>query len=144
MAERLQRLADTEEGVFQAGEFDFRAGEIQFGSEDLEIGMPGSLKQVEGPGLSEEYGVQTFARNMFQAQAAGGVGLGIEVDQEDPLTGFGRSGSQMDGGGGFAHPPLLIYDGHNAHKEGKRRGGWVVETIRRIGSLDLWERIPIF
>jgi hypothetical protein len=70
--------------------------------------------------------------------------LGVEVNEEDSATCFSRACRQMDGGGGFAHPPLLIYDGHNAHKEGKRRGGWVVETIRRIGSLDLWERIPIF
>jgi hypothetical protein len=70
--------------------------------------------------------------------------LGVEVNEEDSATCFSRACRQMDGGGGFTHPSLLIYDGNNAHRKWNGGGGWVVEVIRRIGSLDLWEGLPIF
>ena len=138
MPEGFEGLADAEEGIFQAGELDFRPGEIQFRGEDLEVGLPGGLQEIESPGLAEKHGVEAFSRDMLQAETAGGVGLGIQVDEEDSPPGFSGPGGQVDGGGGLAHASFLIHYGYDAHRKGKRRKGWVVEPIRRMGSLDLW------
>ena len=44
------------------------------------------------------------------AEAGGGVGLGIAVDQEDLEAFKSQAGGEVDGGGGFAHTALLVHD----------------------------------
>ncbi len=45
------------------------------------------------------------------AQAGGGVALGIEIDDQDPVAQLGQRRSEVDGGGGLAHAALLVGDG---------------------------------
>ena len=45
---------------------------------------------------------------LLRADRAGGVALGIEVDEEDALARLGEVGAEIDGGGRLAHSPLLI------------------------------------
>ena len=123
-------LADTEEGFFQAGQFDLGPGEIQFGREDLEVGQTGGLKHFHGTGLSQKNRIEAPAGNAFQAETAGGVGLGIEVDQKDTATGLGRPGGKVDGGGRLADAAFLVHHSHDAHRTGNDGRGRVVERFR--------------
>jgi hypothetical protein len=41
------------------------------------------LKHIGSLGLSEEDGVETLSRGMFESETAGGIGLRIEVDEEN-------------------------------------------------------------
>ena len=50
----------------------------------------------------------------FEADAAGEVGLRIEVDEQDALLGHREGGGEVDGGGGFADAAFLIGDGNHA------------------------------
>ena len=45
--------------------------------------MARGLKHVGRMVLSEEDGVETFSGGMFESETAGGIGLRIEVDQEN-------------------------------------------------------------
>ena len=44
-------------------------------------------------------------------EARGGVALGVEVDDEDPVAQLGEGGAQVHGGRGLAHATLLVGDG---------------------------------
>jgi len=82
--------------------------------------MARGLKHVGRMVLSEEDGVETFSGGMFESETAGGIGLGIEVDEENATACLGRPCSQMNGGGGLSHPAFLIHNGNYAHTQGKR------------------------
>ena len=46
----------------------------------------------------------------LQAEAAGEVGLRIEVDEQHALLGHGEGRGEVDGGGGFADATFLVGD----------------------------------
>ena len=52
-----------------------------------------------------------------EAQASGGVGLGVAVDEQGREAFEGERGGEVDGGGGFADAALLVDDGDDF-------GGW--------------------
>lgn len=52
--------------------------------------------------------------SLLEAEATGGIRLGIAVDQEDWEAVEGEGGGQVDGGGGFAHPAFLVDDGQDS------------------------------
>ena len=83
--------------------------------------MTGRLKHVGRLVLSEEDRVETLSGGMFESEAAGRIGLRIEVDEENATACLGRPCSQMNGGGGLSHPAFLIHNGNYAHTQGKRR-----------------------
>jgi hypothetical protein len=73
-----------------------------------------------GDGLvAEENVVDAGAGGFFDAQAAGGVGLGIEVDQENLLAALGQAGGEIDGGGGLADAAFLVGDGDDGRGHGR-------------------------
>ena len=92
VAEGCEGVADTEKGVLDSGEFHFCSRQIHLGGEDLEVLLAGRLEHVDGTGIPDEDGVETFTRDDFEPKAAGGVGLGVEIDEEDAPTGLGRAG----------------------------------------------------
>ena len=93
VAEGCEGVADTEKGVLDSGEFHFCSRQIHFGGEDLEVFLARRLEHVDGAGIPDEDGVETFTRDDFEPKAAGGVGLGVEIDEENAATCFsGASG----------------------------------------------------
>ena len=51
---------------------------------------------------------------LVHPHARGGVGLGIEVAQQGALPNGPQGRGDVDGGGGLAHPALLVDDGNDA------------------------------
>ena len=93
VAEGCEGVADTEKGVLDSGEFHFCSRQIHLGGEDLEVFLAGRLEHVDGTGIPDEDGVETFTRDDFEPKAAGGVGLGVEIDEENAAACFsGASG----------------------------------------------------
>ena len=56
-------------------------------------------------------------------EAGGGVALGVEVDDQDPEAELGQGGTEVDRGGGLAHPTLLVGHGHDPRRAALRRSG---------------------
>ena len=93
VAEGCEGVADAEKGVLDSGEFHFCSRQIHLGGKDLEVFLAGRLKHVDGTGIPDEDGVETFTKDDFEPEAAGGVGLGVEIDEENAATCFsGASG----------------------------------------------------
>ena len=55
------------------------------------------------------------AAGALAADAARGVGLGVEVDEQDLLARQGEGGGQIDGRRGLADAAFLVGDGDDAH-----------------------------
>ena len=92
VAEGCEGVADTEKGVLDSGEFHFCSRQIHFGRKDLQVFLARRLEHVDGAGIPDEDGVEAFTGDDFEPKAAGGVGLGVEIDEEDAPTGLGRAG----------------------------------------------------
>ena len=52
--------------------------------------------------------VHAAALGFFQPKAAGGVGLRVEIQQQNFLAERGKAGGEVDGGRGLAHAAFLI------------------------------------
>ena len=89
VAEGCEGIADTEKGVLDSGELHFCSRQIHLGGENLEVFLAGRLEHVDGTGIADKDGVETFTRDDFEAKAAGGVGLGVEIDEENAAACFG-------------------------------------------------------
>ncbi len=87
----------------------------------MQVGVTGRLQHVDGAGVSQQDWVEAFSRDVLQPESTGGIGLGIEIDQENATTCLSRPSCDMDSGGGLSDTPLLIDDGNDSHTQGKRR-----------------------
>ena len=56
-------------------------------------------------------------------QPAGGAGLGVQVDEQDPHAGLSGDRGDADGGGGLGDAALLVDDRDGAASSGAHRGG---------------------
>ena len=56
------------------------------------------------------------SRLSFEADAAGEVALGVEIDDEHTPVCEGERGGEIDGGGGLADPTFLVYDREDARR----------------------------
>jgi hypothetical protein len=93
VAEGCEGIADAKKGVLDSGELHFCSRQIHLGGEDLKVFLAGRLEHVDGTGIPDEDGVETFTRDDFEPKAAGGVGLWVEIDEENAATCFsGASG----------------------------------------------------
>ena len=52
-----------------------------------------------------------------ESEGAGGISLGIAIDDESALFGGGERGAEIDGGGGFAYSAFLICNSDDASHE---------------------------
>jgi hypothetical protein len=122
-------VADGGEGVAEAilaavlaDELDVGADEVFAARDEGEIGDFGGNDDVVGGGVAHEEVVDAEAGFVAgEAEASGGVGLGVAVYKEGRETFEGEGGGEVDGGGGFADTTFLVDDGDDLG--GARRGG---------------------
>ena len=100
--------------AFFVDEFNLRTNKVDASGEDSEVGGVGGYKAVGNVGLPHE----TFVGALVQfvgvdAEAGGGVGLRVGVDKQHLVLHHRQSGTEIDGGGGFAHTAFLIGDRDN-------------------------------
>ena len=110
----VQMLLQVQVVLIDRDRFQFEAGQLPGRGDDLQVLQAGGghrLAQGDPP-QQHLVGVGALVA-LLEAQAGGGIGLGIQVDQQHPLFGDGQCGGQVDGGGGLAHPPFLIGDGYD-------------------------------
>jgi len=63
---------------------------------------------IEQAAFPQQDAIRAGALDFFQADAAGGVGLRVEVEQEHALAQGGEARSKIDSRGGFAHAAFLV------------------------------------
>ena len=69
------------------------------------------------------------------AQGAGGIALGVEIDEERSGAALGGGDGQVDGRGRFAHPAFLI--GHAQNPAHRAFLGSKCKLARRSAGVDL-------
>ncbi len=77
----------------------------------------GSTYACAGPGSSDRsssYTVPADGCLSFEADAAGEVALGVQVDGEHAAVGEGERGGEIDRGRGLSDPTFLVCDGDDA------------------------------
>ena len=113
--EALQNAAQADEVVVGPREFDFHAGDIDVRRDEGEpVAAAGDDFLADVGGAGEDLVEAALAAGL-DAEAAGAVGLGVEIDQQDALAADGEGGGEIEGGGGFPNPAFLVCDGNNFH-----------------------------
>ena len=101
-----------------------------------------------GIGPIDEHVVDIWGGGVLvHSHTRGGVGLGVEVAQQYPLSQRGQGGGEVDGGSGLAHASLLIDDsddlGHGAPPESKWRTG-VQQTSAELYYINRGNAFQLF
>jgi hypothetical protein len=96
--------------IFEAGHFDFGAAHIEFAGDYGKIFVGSGFDFFVEGAFAEERLVSAVAFGFFEAEAAGSVGLGIEVDEKNALAKSGEARGEIDGCGCFAHAAFLVGD----------------------------------
>ena len=96
--------------VFQPRQLKIGGAKIYFAGDDLEPLESGGFDFFQQGSISEQNLVGTRAGYFLDAHAAGGIGLRVQVKEQYPLTGSGKAGGEIDGGGGLSHATFLIGD----------------------------------
>ena len=99
--------------VVQPCQFQIGGAEINLAGNDFQSGKNGGFDFIQQASLAEQYLVGTCAGDLFHADAAGGIGLRVQVKKQHALTDGGKAGGQIDGSGGFSHASLLIGNGND-------------------------------
>lgn len=66
--------------------------------------------------FAEQWPVDAAALGFLKTETAGGVGLGVDIDEEDAATLGGEAGREVDAGRGFTDAALLIGDGDDLRR----------------------------
>jgi hypothetical protein len=139
-------LAEFELAAFEGDELDGGADEVFAAGNELEVVDFGGEEGFGDGGMAEEDVVDAEAGFVSgEAEASGGVGLGVAVDEEGGEAFEGDGGGQVDGGGGFADSPFLVNDGDDLRRGrgGRGFGVWLGGDHRRkekgIGRCGSWQ-----
>ncbi len=99
----------------RADELDLRAEQVHGRGQDVEV-RDGGLENGGAQGLAPDQDVVDVGveRALVDAEPAGGVSLGVEVDEERPALGHRETGGQVDRGRRLADAPLLVDDSDHA------------------------------
>ena len=118
---RSRRASRRSRGL--AGELDLGAGERDRGrDESRPVDGRGDVEVARADDRRRGRRRWTVERRAVDPEAARGVALGIEVDDEDAITGEGQIGCEIDHRGGLPDAALLIGAGDRLAHSGPPLG----------------------
>ena len=92
--------------MLHAHQLDARARQRLVGGQHVAIGSgDNGLCAIA---LADQHVIDVGGVVLVHAEAAGGVALGVEIHQQNPLANLPQSGGKIDRSCGFAHTALLI------------------------------------
>ena len=104
------------QGLFEAAltalhlhQLDLGASEFAVGAQHPVAAFVGQGRRLGNGGFTKQHVVDRQCHAAFvDARAHGGVALRVQIDQQHALTDLGQTRREVDRGGGFAHPALLV------------------------------------
>jgi hypothetical protein len=111
----LESFRQTREVIRHARDFDFSARQIEIGRHDEQVIAAGRQDFISNGSLTQQGFVQTNLLYTFQTERAGGVSLGIKVNNQNAVAQFRQRGPKIHGRGRFADASLLISDCDDSH-----------------------------
>lgn len=109
----LEGFFETIQIVIHTGDFDFSTGQVQLGGGNPQFFLIGGLDDVFERGFTDQHLVNTGGRAFVQTQPGGGIGLGVEIDEEHFFSQSGDCRREIDRRGGFSHPAFLVGNGRD-------------------------------
>ena len=106
----LQHAGNAEQMIFHSRQFEIGGAQIHFAGNDIKPLESGAFDFVEQAAFTQQDAIRAVTLGFFQTQAAGGIGLGVEIKQEHALAQRGEARSQIDGSGCLAHAAFLVGD----------------------------------
>ena len=97
--------------IFQPRQFEVGGTQIHLAGNDEQPVKNGRLNFFEQAALAEQHLIGAGAFNFFHADAAGGVGLRVEIEQQNVFPDGSEAGGEIDSSGGFSHTTFLVGDG---------------------------------
>ena len=118
-------MAEAVFAEFGVDQLDVGSDEVLGRGDDLEVLELGGLEELGGVGVAHEELIGSGALGVFdQAEAGGGVGLGVAIDEEGWDAAGGEAGGEVDAGGGLSDSAFLVGDGNDPrHRLGLLDGG---------------------
>ncbi len=111
-----QELAKAGEVVGHLCELDFDPGEVHVAGHEGKVFDPGGDDVVLESRLADERKIHASLGSGFLAESTGGIGLGIEVQEEDFFASIGQCSGKIDRGGGLSNSSFLVGDSDNLHR----------------------------
>ena len=140
----LQHARKAMQMIFRLGHFQFRAAQIDFARDDGQILEGGGLDFFGEAAFAKERAIGAGAFEFFEADTAGGVGLGIKIEQKRPFAGDREAGGDVDGGSCLADATFLIrqtyHSGRHEHKMGLGDESLKFKLRVRDGIVGVWQR----
>ena len=94
--------------IFHSRQFQIGGAQIHFAGNDGQPLEGGVFDFVEQAAFTQQDAIRAGTLGFFQAQAAGGIGLRVEIKQEHALAQRGEARGKIDGRGGLAHAAFLV------------------------------------
>ena len=111
VAQRLQGVTQAVLALLERNQFDVGAEQIFVRRDHAEVVERGGRGGSFGGDFAHDDLVGAGAVGVAEkAESAGGVGLGVAIDQQRAYALMSERGRQVDGGGGFADSALLVGD----------------------------------
>ena len=137
-ADGLKGVAEAELAALGGDQLEVGADHVAGAGDETEVGNFGGECGLVGGRLIEENVVDgqpglIVGRGAAKAHAAGGVGLGVAVDEEGGDAFEGEGGREVDGGGRFADSALLIDDSDDLGHAKARVAEERVFHVERLG-----------
>ena len=107
-ANRFERVAQAHEVVLGARQFQFRAAQINLAGNDREPVKGRLLDFLREQAFAEQRPIGAGPFLLFQTDAAGGVGLRIDVEQQNIPADGGDARRDVHGRRGLSHSAFLI------------------------------------
>ncbi len=99
--------------VVGPSQFEIRAAEIDFAGDDIEVFEGGLLDFIHQAALTQQHAVGALAFEFLQPDAAGGIGLWVQVEQQHAAAQGRDASCQVHGGRGLSHAAFLISHGND-------------------------------
>jgi hypothetical protein len=106
----LQRPGQAEQVIFHSRQFEIGGAQIHFAGNNFKPLESGAFDFVEQAAFTQQDAIRAVTLGFFQTQAAGGIGLRVEIKQEHAPAQRGEARGKIDGRGGLAHATFLVGD----------------------------------
>jgi hypothetical protein len=97
--------------IFQPRDLDVGGAQVHFARQYFQAFAGRRLDFFKQRTFAQQNAIRAGTFNFFQTDAAGGVGLRVEVEKQNALAERGEAGGEIDGGGGFSYATFLVGDG---------------------------------
>jgi hypothetical protein len=118
VANRLQQGSQASEAVVESAQLQFHAAEVDLAGDRGKPLEGSGFDPFHGGAVAQKRAVETSALGFFETESAGGIGLGIEIDEQHALAAGGHARGKIDGGGGFSDTAFLVGDGEDGRRHG--------------------------